>query len=162
MYLNSRGLLSFPSLSFSRNSFFCRAALFFPRPLLLPPSASLVIGVTCSLGPSFYGRLGGETERADDGLFLSLSALRPSSSRPPRCSRLARLPLFPSISNYGFPRIARTIFSPIPVKGEGNGKTWRANPALLGIELSRLRSISNGGSPDFLPPPPPPFVTAFL
>lgn len=85
-------------------------------------------------------------------LSLSLSALRPSSSRPPRCSRLARLPLFPSISNYGFPRIARTIFSPIPVKGEGNGKTWRANSALLGIELSRLRSISNGGSPDFFPP----------
>lgn len=35
------------------------------------------------------------------------------------------------------------------VKREGNGKTWRVNSVLLGIKLLRLRSISNGGSPDF-------------
>lgn len=46
------------------------------------------------------------------------------------------------------------------VKREGNGKTWRVNSALLGIKLLRLRSISNGGSPDFFPPSL--FVTAFL
>lgn len=139
MYLNSRGLLSFPSLSLSLSKLFLLS-----RGSLLPSAASS-IGVSRNwrdmLSRSFVlwstrRRRNGACRRWTLSPSLSLSALRPSSSRPPRCSRLARLPLFPSISNYGFPRIARqpSILWPIR-KTEGNGKTWRANSLRFGLKV---------------------------
>ena len=178
MYLNSRGLLSFPSfcLSSPRNSFFCRARRISSSlglSLLLPPSASLVIGVTCSLGRSLYGRSPQEKRSVQtmDSLSLSLSlsfsfffslrALRPSSSRPPRCSRVARLPLVPSISNYGFPSISLSLSFSLYLsfslalsliqrfshgtrkRREGitrpsqvDGKTWQMNSSSLRFKVS--------------------------